>query len=67
MRIATVTRDRGEHRDQQVVEPHAEPGDPGELLVLGDREQLRRQAERDHDHDHGQHDGHPARRRRRSW
>ena len=35
--------DRGHHRDQQVVEPHVEPGDLGELLVLGDREQLRRQ------------------------
>ena len=46
VRIATVTRDRGEHRDQQVVDADVEPGDPGELLVLGDREQLRRAGRR---------------------
>ena len=39
--------DRGEHRDQHVVEPHVEPGDPREVLVLGDREQLRGEADRD--------------------
>ena len=41
MRIATRDRHRGEHRDQHVVEAHVEPGGARELLVVGDREQLR--------------------------
>ena len=38
--------DRGRHREQQVQRPHRQPADPGELLVLADREQLPPQPER---------------------
>jgi hypothetical protein len=45
-----------EHRDQQVVEADRNPGDPGELRVLGDREELGGEPDAQRDDDRGQHD-----------
>ena len=42
VRIATVTRDGGEHRDEQVVGAHPQPGDAGEVGVARHREELGR-------------------------
>ena len=55
VRIATVTVTAASTGDQHVVDAHAQPGDPGELLVLGDREQLGRQPDADDDDDRGEH------------
>ena len=52
VRIATVTVTAASTDDQQVVDAHLQPGDLGELRVLGDREELRGEPDRDHD-DHG--------------
>ena len=56
-------RDGGEDRDGEVVGRDPQPRDPGELGIVGHREQLGRQADAHHDHDGGERDRHPHVRR----
>ena len=55
VRMASVTVTAARTHDQQVVEPHRQALDPGELLVGADREELRGQPEGRHQHDDGEH------------
>ena len=55
-RIATVTVTAAVTAISRFSSAHRQPGDPGELLVLADREQLPPQPDGDQHHEGGQHD-----------